>query len=86
MRSSQGGARDATRKAEAQVRKIILDLCGIAEHHSSCLPALVNAAMGITLYGDFFTDEWERQALARIVQKFRDTRAWPLPEALRNFV
>ncbi|KAJ4341539.1 hypothetical protein N0V95_007185 [Ascochyta clinopodiicola] len=42
-------------------------------------------SMGILLYGDYFTEEWERRALAIVVAKFRDLRAWPLPDALRSF-
>lgn len=49
--------RHAHRKAETEVRNIILDLCGTAIHRPSCPPALVNAIMGILLYGDFFTDD-----------------------------
>jgi hypothetical protein len=54
-------------------------------HRPSCAPALVNAAMSILLYGDFFTDDWERQALVGVVEKFRSVLAWPVPEALRSF-
>ena len=82
---SHNDDRSVHRKAEAEVRKIILDLCGTATHRLSCPPALVNAIMGILLYGDFFTDEWERQALAEVVEKFQSVKAWPLPKALRSF-
>lgn len=82
---SHNDDRSVHRKAEAEVRKIILDLCGIATHRVTCPPALVNAIMGILLYGDFFTDEWERQALAEVVEKFQSVKAWPLPKALRSF-
>lgn len=77
--------RSAHRRAEAVVRRTILDLCGTAMHRPACPPALVNAVMGILLYGDYFTDEWERRALARVIEKFQDVRAWPLPEVLRSF-
>lgn len=73
------------RSAEAEVRDIILELCGTAIHRLSCPPALVNAIMGILLYGDFFTDDWERQALAGVIEKFRSMKAWPLPDGLRHF-
>jgi hypothetical protein len=77
--------RAAHRQAEAEVRRIILDLCGTATNRPSCPPALVNAIMGILLYGDFFTDEWERRALNSVIEMFQDTKAWPLPDALRSF-
>ena len=78
-------ARIANRKIESQVRVMVLDLCGIALHHPRCLPALVNAVIGLHLYGDFFTDQWEREALVSVVNRFKNARAWPLPKGLRMF-
>lgn len=46
---------------------------------------LVNAAIGIQLYGDFFTDSYERQALRTVVEKYRDTHAWPVKNLLEMF-
>lgn len=77
--------RKAHRNVEADVRKIVLDLCGTTIHHPSCPPTYVNAIIGILLYGEFFTEEWERQALAEVVASFRAMKAWPLPKALRSF-
>ena len=82
---SQSKDRNACRLAEAEVRRTILNLCGIAIHRPSCPPSLVNAIMGVLLYGDFFTDEWERRALADIIERFQNVKAWPLPELLRSF-
>lgn len=56
------------RPAEAGVRSIILDICGIADCHPQCPPALANAAMGLQLYGDYFVDPVERQALRLVVE------------------
>lgn len=78
--------RNTYRKVEADVRMTVLDLCGIAMHRPGCPPALVNAAMGILLYGEFFTEEWERKAIARVIERFRGVKAWPLPKALRSFL
>lgn len=83
---SLAGNRSTHRIAEAEVRKTVLELCGIAVHRPSCPPALVNAIMGILLYGDFFTDEWERRALVSVVESFRAAKAWPLPDSLRTLV
>ncbi|KAH6889423.1 hypothetical protein B0T10DRAFT_404485, partial [Thelonectria olida] len=73
----QSTTRARWREIENQVRQMILDLCGISLCHPACPPALVHAAFGMELYGDFFTDHYERKALRGVVEKFRDARAWP---------
>ncbi|KAI1052589.1 hypothetical protein LB507_009840 [Fusarium sp. FIESC RH6] len=73
------------RDIENQVRQLILDLCGISLCHPGCPPALVHAAFGMELYGDFFTDHYERMALRGVVDKFRDARAWPVQNLSKMF-
>ncbi|KAI5456740.1 hypothetical protein BGZ63DRAFT_428849 [Mariannaea sp. PMI_226] len=73
----QSTSRARWREIENQVRQMILDLCGISLCHPACPPALVHTAFGMELYGDFFTDQYERKALRGVVEKFRDARAWP---------
>ncbi|RGP69886.1 hypothetical protein FLONG3_7641 [Fusarium longipes] len=53
--------------------------------HPGCPPALVHAAFGMELYGDFFTDHYERRALRGVVDKFRDARAWPVQNLSKMF-
>ncbi|KAJ4317233.1 hypothetical protein N0V84_007452 [Fusarium piperis] len=76
-------ARAAYRKAEGDVRSLVLDVCSTAVQHPETPPALVNATLAIQLYGNYFTDPWERDALKGIVQMFKDCQAWPVPKALR---
>ncbi|RSM09154.1 hypothetical protein CEP52_004308 [Fusarium oligoseptatum] len=76
-------ARAAYRKAENDVRSLVLDVCSTAVQHPETPPALVNATLAIQLYGNYFTDPWERDALKGIVQMFKDCQAWPVPKALR---
>jgi hypothetical protein len=66
------------RKAAAQVRSIILKLCGIGLSHLKCPPALLNAVIGIMLYGDFFTDRREREALMDVVERLKNVCAWSM--------
>ncbi|KAH8178095.1 ARCA-like protein [Sarocladium implicatum] len=73
------------RQLENDVKLLILELCGIALCHPASPPVLVNAAIGIQLYGDFFTDQYERQALKGVVEKYRDTHAWPVKRLLDMF-
>ncbi|GFF81050.1 hypothetical protein IFM61392_04519 [Aspergillus lentulus] len=70
--------RAAHRKAEAQVRSIIFKLCGIALNHLQVQPCLVNAVIAITLYGDYFTDHAEREALVGIINRTRDLHVWQM--------
>ncbi|KAM3438838.1 hypothetical protein NHJ13734_004036 [Beauveria thailandica] len=81
----QSSSRASWRKVENEVRMLMLDLCGIALCHPACAPALVNAAIGIQLYGDYFTDQYERLALRGVVEKYRDAHAWPVRRLLEMF-
>lgn len=66
------------RKTEAQVRSIVFEICGLALHHPRIQPALVNAVIAITLYGEYFTDPVERNALVDIINRTKDVHAWPM--------
>ncbi|KAJ3498066.1 hypothetical protein NLG97_g1426 [Lecanicillium saksenae] len=81
----QPSSRASWRKVENEVRILMLDLCGIALCHPASAPALVNAAIGIQLYGDYFTDQYERLALRGVVEKYRDAHAWPVRRLLEMF-
>lgn len=70
---------------ESDVRTLMLELCGIGLCHSSTPPAILNAAFIIQLYGDFFTDHYERKALKVVIEKYRDIHAWPSRELLDMF-
>lgn len=65
------------RQVESDVRAIVLELCGIALCPPASPPAILNAAFVIEMYGDYFTDPYERQALSGVVAKYRATNAWP---------
>lgn len=73
--------RGVSREAEHQVRSHILQLCGLAMHHLGSTPNLVTAAVGITLYGDYFQDPWERAALLRVLDEWKSKHAWPVRKA-----
>ncbi|KAH7186105.1 uncharacterized protein B0J16DRAFT_343216 [Fusarium flagelliforme] len=78
--------RAAYRKAEGAVRNLVLEVCGTAVQHPDTQPGLVNATLAIQMYGSYFTDPWERDALRKTVRMFRDCQAWPLAKALRDFL
>ncbi|KAJ5742432.1 uncharacterized protein N7511_011451 [Penicillium nucicola] len=66
------------RKAEAQVRSIVLSICGIALNHPRCQPAMVNAVISITLYGGYFTQSEDRDALLGIIHQTMELHSWPM--------
>ncbi|KAF4332208.1 hypothetical protein FBEOM_13996 [Fusarium beomiforme] len=74
--------RAAYRKAEGEVRNLVLQVCGTAVQHPDTQPGLVNAILAIQMYGSYFTDPWEQEALKKTVEMFKDCQAWPLPKAL----
>ncbi|KAL4963065.1 uncharacterized protein BDV14DRAFT_202314 [Aspergillus stella-maris] len=67
------------RKAESLIRSIVLNLCGIAiDNVSRRMPALVNAVISIMLYGEYFTEQGERDALREVIDRTKSMHAWPL--------
>ncbi|KAL4776635.1 hypothetical protein BDW60DRAFT_224247 [Aspergillus nidulans var. acristatus] len=79
-----GVPRSMHRKTEFIVRNIVLNLCGIAVDVSKRMPALVNAVISILLYGEYFTDLAERNALLNIIELIKDMRAWPLRKGVER--
>ncbi|KAM0550738.1 hypothetical protein ACHAPJ_008803 [Fusarium lateritium] len=84
--SRSDDVRYAYRKAEGEVRTLVLEVCGTAVQHPDTQPALVSAALAVQLYSSYFTDPWEREALKSTVRMFKDCQAWPVPKALRALV
>ncbi len=82
---AQSASRASWRKVENEVRLLLLELCGIALCNPASPPALVQAALGIGMYADFFTDQYERQAIRGVVERYRDTHAWPVQRLLEMF-
>ncbi|KAE8150391.1 hypothetical protein BDV25DRAFT_154504 [Aspergillus avenaceus] len=78
--------REAQRKLESQVRSIVLNICGIGLSHHKLSPSLVNAMISVMLFGEYFTDPRERDALEGIIERIKAIHAWPmksLHESLR---
>ncbi|KAJ5316528.1 hypothetical protein N7508_001036 [Penicillium antarcticum] len=74
------------RKAEAQVRSIVLSICGIALNHPRCQPAMVNAVISITLYGDYFTQPEDRGALLGIIHQTMELHSWPMRKPCQHLL
>ncbi|KAK9446242.1 ARCA-like protein [Metarhizium brunneum] len=82
---AQATSRSSWRHVENEVRLLLLEQCGIGLCNPASPPALVHATFGIQLYGDFFTDQYERRAIRMVVEKYRDTHAWPVQRLLDMF-
>ena len=67
------------------MKALLLKQCGIALGEPGLPPALIHAAYGIQLYGHFFTDQDDRQAIRELVERFSNTHAWPVEQLLRAF-
>lgn len=92
LKSGSGGGtgggsalRSTWRRMESEVRRLMLELCGIALCHASSPPAILNAAFVIQMYGDFFTEQYERDALRGVVDKYREINAWPSQKLTEMF-
>lgn len=75
---NRNATRAIHRKIEAQVRSIVLKICGIGLNHTKVQPALLNAVIAITLYGEYFTDQAEREALVDIINRTKAMHVWPM--------
>ena len=78
-------SRTAVRAAENEVRLLVLELCGIALCHPASPPAMVHSALGVMMYEEFFTDEYERKALKGLVERYRQVHAWPVQKLVEMF-
>lgn len=82
---TSAASRSSWRQAENEVRILLIEQSGIALCNPASPPALVHAAFGIQVYGDYFTDHYERRAIRTVVEKYRDTHAWPVQQLLDMF-
>jgi hypothetical protein len=55
-------------------------------NHLRVQPCLVNAVIAITLYGDYFTDQAERDALVGIINQTKDLHAWPMKKPYQTLL
>ncbi|PLB54079.1 hypothetical protein P170DRAFT_344579 [Aspergillus steynii IBT 23096] len=68
------GRKDAVAKGEAEIKRNLFELCGIARSNKTA-PALVMACMGVTMCGDIVTSRVEQEALFDILVKLEEVHA-----------
>ncbi|CAG8381719.1 unnamed protein product [Penicillium salamii] len=71
------GQRTAMRSVDAQVRSIVLRLCGIAMSNLHSPPGLVTASAAIGMCGDRFVEKGEQEALFAALVRLEDEYGYP---------
>jgi len=67
----------ATNAFISSTKKILFRLCGIALSNHHCPPSLINACLGISMFGEYFEDPIEQDALLGVLALMSDTYAYP---------
>lgn len=71
------GATSAAKQMSADVRELVVELCGIARSMQDSEPALVQAYMAIALCGEHFTNRVEQKALMNILVDLESHHGFP---------
>lgn len=71
------GASSANAVLEAELRSITRRLIGLGVSNPKLPPALVTAAVGISMRGEYFTDPKEQEALVEVLVYLEMKHAWP---------
>lgn len=68
----------ATNAFIASTKKILFRLCGIAlSNHRFCPPSLINACLGISMFGEYFENPAEQEALLGLLSLMSSRHAYP---------
>lgn len=69
----------AHRNLASRIRKATLKLCGMALSNKGCPPAMVDAAVAISMCGAYFEDSKreEQDAIIRFLEALEAEHAWP---------
>lgn len=68
----------ATNAFVASTKKILFRLCGIAlSNYRFCPPSLINACLGISMFGEYFEDRVEQDALLGVLALISSRHAYP---------
>ena len=85
MRVSRLGLGAVSRNVslEEELRSITRRLCGLAVSNPGSPPALVTAAVGISVCGEYFVNAGEREALVELLEDLQCQHAWPTEATVR---
>ena len=66
-------------------KKILFRLCGIAlSNHQHCPPCLINACLGISMFGEYFDDPIEQDALLGVLALMHNQYAYPTKQIAQS--
>ncbi|KAK5096448.1 hypothetical protein LTS08_007704 [Lithohypha guttulata] len=81
------GSAAAQRRVSAEVREVVIQICGVAMSSLNTQPVLVQALNTISMFGEHFTDRQEQEALLEVLQELENRHGWPVhrdAEALKR--
>lgn len=67
----------AINEMSANLKQVVLRLCGIALGNRQTPPGLITACMGIAMCGEHFTQRFEQEALVGVLDELDGEHAWP---------
>lgn len=67
----------ATNAFVSSTKKILFRLCGIALSNQHCPPSLINACLGIAMFGEYFEEPREQMALLGVLDLLHNRYAYP---------
>lgn len=75
----------ATNAFIMSTKKILFRLCGIAlSNHHHCPPCLINACLGISMFGEYFEDPIEQDALLGVLALMHNRYAYPTNQIAKS--
>jgi len=74
----------ATNAFISSTKKILFRLCGIALSNHQCPPSLINACLGISMFGEYFEDSMEQDALLGVLGLMSDRYAYPTSQIVSS--
>jgi hypothetical protein len=74
----------ARRRTSTEVQKLVLRLCGIALSNRTSQPALVMAAMAISMCGEYFSDPAQQRGMIDLLVELELEHAWPTSKIVRD--
>lgn len=75
----------ATNAFITSTKKILFRLCGIAlSNHHHCPPCLINACLGISMFGEYFDDPIEQDALLGVLALMHNQYAYPTNQIAKS--
>lgn len=76
------GAKAARQELEELLRNATRRICGLAMSNKDCQEAMVTAAVGVSLCGEYFHNAEEQAAVVELMSVLEERHAWPTSTVL----